>query len=75
MKASLKLTAVFEEAQEGGYVAFIEEIPGVNTQGDTIEEARANLLDALQIVTETRRFLMNEELGDKNVIKEDLQPG
>lgn len=32
MEAKLKLTAIFEKAEEGGYVAFIEELPGVNTQ-------------------------------------------
>ncbi len=45
MKTKLKLTAVFEETEEGGYIAFIEEIPGVNTQGETLEESKANLLD------------------------------
>ncbi len=38
MKAKLELTAVFEEAHEGGYIAFIEEIPGVNTQEETLDK-------------------------------------
>ncbi len=37
MKAKLKLTAVFEKADEGGYVAFIEELPGVHSQGESLE--------------------------------------
>ena len=55
MKTKMKLTAIFEEAEEGGYVAFIEELPGVNTQGDTLEESKANLLEALEMVLQTQR--------------------
>ncbi len=43
MDNKLNLTAVFEKAEEGGYIAYIEEIPGVNTQGETISEAKENL--------------------------------
>lgn len=68
MKSKLKLTAVFEEAEEGGYIAYIEEIPGVNTQGETLKETKENLLDALELVLETRRELANRELSDKKVI-------
>ena len=57
MKAKLKLTAVFQEAEEGGYIAFIEELPGVNTQGDTLDEAKVNLLEAMDLVFDTRRML------------------
>ena len=45
----MKLTAVFEPAEEGGYVCWLEEMPGVQSQGETVEEARANLIDALQL--------------------------
>ena len=45
MKTNTKLTAVFEEA-EGGYVAYVKEINGINTQGNTMEEAKDNLKDA-----------------------------
>ena len=55
MKTKLKLTAVFAPDEEGGYIAYIEEIPGVNTQGETLDEAKANILDALNLVMETRR--------------------
>lgn len=44
MKTNTKLTAVFEKA-EGGYVAYVKEISGINTQGDTMEEAKENLKD------------------------------
>ena len=53
MKIKLKLTAVFEEVEEGGYIAFIEELPGVNTQGETLEESKINLLEALELVLQT----------------------
>jgi len=45
----MKLTAVYEPAAEGGYVCWLEEMPSVQTQGETLEEARANLQDALQL--------------------------
>jgi predicted RNase H-like HicB family nuclease len=66
------LTAIFEEAEEGGYIAFIEEIPGVNSQGDTLEESRANLLEALDMVLQTQRELSQKELKNKKYIKEQL---
>ena len=44
----MNLTAVFIPAEEGGYTAFVEEIPGAITQGETMEEARENLMDALR---------------------------
>ena len=57
MEAKINLTAVFEEAEEGGYIAYIEEIHGVNTQGETLAEARENLADALEMVTTANRRL------------------
>lgn len=72
MEAKLNLTAVFEEAKEGGYVAYIEEIPGVNTQGETLEEAKENLKDALEMVTAAYRELAEKKLEDKKVIREKL---
>ncbi|MEO6813696.1 MAG: type II toxin-antitoxin system HicB family antitoxin [Ginsengibacter sp.] len=72
MKAELKLTAVFEEAEEGGYIAFFEELPGVNTQGETLSEAKINLLEALNLVMDTQRILSERNIGTRNVIKESL---
>ena len=48
----LTLTAVYEEAEEGGYIAYVAELPGANTQGDTLDEARANLSEAIQLILE-----------------------
>lgn len=73
MKTKLKLTAVFEKADEGGYIAYIEEVPGVNTQGETIEEAKSNLREALELVWDTQRILIEQELKEKEVIKEPLE--
>lgn len=55
----LKLTMVFQEAPEGGYVAFIEEIPDVNTQGKNLREAKTNLLDALKLTLDFHRDKKN----------------
>lgn len=53
MNISTGLTAVFEK-HGSDYVAFIKEMPGVNTQGSTIDEARANLQEALELIVEVR---------------------
>ena len=50
MNAKINLTAVFEEAEEGGYIAYVEEIPGVNTQGETLEEARERIKEVIDLV-------------------------
>ncbi len=52
----IKLTAVFQKVPEG-YIGFVEELPGANTQGDTLEEARSNLEEAVQLVLEANREL------------------
>ena len=69
---ALELTAVFREDPDGGYVAFVEELPGANTQGDTLEEARANLREAVELVLETRRALAAEDLVGAKVIRERM---
>lgn len=73
MKTKLSLTTIFEECTEGGYMAYIEELPGVNSQGETLDEAKTNLLEALELIMETQRSLSEKELGDKKVIRESLQ--
>jgi predicted RNase H-like HicB family nuclease len=66
-----QLTAVFQKVPEG-YIAFVEELPGANAQGDTLEEARSNLQEAVQLVLEANRALSKENLLDKSVIREPL---
>jgi len=67
----MTFTAVFRKFPEG-YAAFVEELPGANTQGKTLEEARKNLNEAVQIVLETNRFLSEEELVGQTVIREPM---
>ena len=69
---SMKLTAVFEPAQEGGYTCFVEEIPAAISQGETLSEAKANLLDALKLVVECQRDLAEKELSP-NALRELIE--
>jgi predicted RNase H-like HicB family nuclease len=68
---AMKFTAVFEQVPEG-YIAFVEELPGANTQGVTIEEARENLVEAVELVMEANRMLAEEMMKGKNVIRENF---
>ena len=68
---TLEFTAVFRKVPEG-YIAFVEELPGANTQGATLEEARSNLKEAVTLVLEANRTLAQQEVGP-DVIREPLQ--
>ena len=68
----LQFTAVYEKVPEG-YIAFVEELPGANTQAATLEEARISLDEAVRLVLEANRALAEEALGDKTVIREPLR--
>ena len=57
--ASPNFTAVFMKVPEG-YIGFIEELPGANTQGDTIDKARENLKEAVALVMEANRALAEQ---------------
>ena len=65
-----QFTAVYQPAAEGGYVAFVEELPGANTQGETLAEARANLREAVELVLEANRALAEADLAGADVIRE-----
>ena len=65
------LTAVFRRFPEG-CAAFVEEVPGANTQGATLEEARANLIEAVAMVLQANRDLSEAELQGQEVIREPL---
>ena len=67
----IKLTAVFQKVPEG-YIGFVEELPGANSQGATLEETRTNLKEAITLVLEANRLLAEESLKDKEVIRESL---
>ena len=66
---SLELTAVYLKAPEGGYVAFLEKLPGANTQGETLEEARENMREAVGLVLEANRMLLEDDLGGADAIR------
>ncbi len=51
----LTLTAIYEEAEEGGFIGYVAELPGANTQGETLEETRENLAEAIQLILEVNR--------------------
>jgi predicted RNase H-like HicB family nuclease len=51
----LTLTAIFEEAEEGGYIGYVAELPGANTQGETLEEVRENLGEAIELILNYNR--------------------
>ena len=71
----MKLTAVYLKVPEG-YIGFVEELPGANTQGKTLQEARENILEAIEMTLEANRILAQESLDDtQDVIREpvDLQ--
>jgi predicted RNase H-like HicB family nuclease len=55
-----------------GYVGFVEELPGANTQGETLEEARENLKEAVAPVIEANRSLAEEPAQGEEVIREPL---
>lgn len=68
----LQFTAVFRKVPEG-YIGFVEELPGANTQGATLEEARANLQEAVEMVLQANRELVAEAAGGAEVIREPFK--
>jgi predicted RNase H-like HicB family nuclease len=69
--AQTNWTAVYMKVPEG-YVAFVEELPGANTQGKTLEEARTNLEEAVTMVLDANRELSQQSLEGADVIRETL---
>ncbi len=55
-----------------GYVGFVEELPGVSTQGESLEEARRNLSDAVETVLEANRALTLIGTEGDEVIREPI---
>ena len=68
----MQLTAVYIKVPEG-YVAFVEELPGANTQGDTLDEARENLREAVALVLEANRELAEKSLAGQSVTRESFE--
>ncbi len=67
----MELTAVFKKVPEG-YIAWVEELPGANTQGKTLEETRENLQEAIRLVFEANRELTERDLQGGEVHKESV---
>ena len=68
---NIELTAVFEPCKEGGYLAYIQEIQGINSQGETVEEAKENLSDAINLMFEELRQT-GKKIKTKKLITQTL---
>ena len=67
----MQLTAVFRKVAQG-YIGFVEELPGANTQASTLKEARSNLKEAVALVMEANRALAEQSLKGETVIREPV---
>lgn len=67
----VKFTAVFEKVPEG-YIGFVQELPGANSQGVTLRETRTNLQEAIKLILDENRKLSEKTLKGKEVIREPL---
>ena len=65
----MQFTAVYMEVAEG-YIGFVEELPGANTQGATLEETRQNLQEAVTMILEANRELAERSLAGQQVTRE-----
>jgi len=61
------LTAIYQEAEERGYIGYVAELPGANTQGETLEEARENLSEAIQLILEANREQFERQLTPDSI--------
>jgi predicted RNase H-like HicB family nuclease len=67
----MEFTAVFKKVPQG-YIGWLEDLPGANTQGATLEEARENLREAIRMVLEANRELAQREVDGEDIIKEPV---
>ena len=70
----MTFTAVYIKVPEG-YVGFVEELPGANTQGTTLAKARESLREAVDLVLEANRVLTEKSLEGQKFIREPLAAG
>lgn len=63
----MNLTAVYEPAPDGGFTCYVEEIPAAISEGETIEEAEANLMDAVKLVLECQKELVDQSRSPHSV--------
>jgi len=69
-----EFTAIIEVAPEGGYWAICPEVPGANGQGETVEETKTNLIEAIELILEDRRADILRGLPD-DAIQEKILLG
>jgi predicted RNase H-like HicB family nuclease len=67
----IEMTAVFEPCDEGGFIAYVQELSGINTQGETLEEAKENLADAVNLVFEEMRAT-NKKIRTSKIITQTM---
>jgi len=65
-------TAVFEKVDDW-YIGYVEELPGANTQGRTLDDARENLREAVELILKANRELAEKEFSGKDVIREEIR--
>lgn len=65
------LTTIYEEAEDGGYIGYVAELPGANTQGETLEEARENLSEAIQLILEANREEFERQYSPTSRVKRE----
>lgn len=65
------LTVIFKKSPQG-YIGYVEELPGANTQGATLEETKRNLIEAIHLVIEANRQLAEEDISEREIIRESL---
>lgn len=66
-----KFTAVFQRDGDW-WIGFVEELPGANTQGSTLDEARENLVEAIHLVLDANREIARRETEGREVIREEI---
>jgi predicted RNase H-like HicB family nuclease len=67
-----RLTAIFRAVPEG-YIAFVEKLPGANTQGEMLDEARDNLREAVALVLEATREVVEKTFAGQPFTKESFE--
>ena len=67
-----EFTVVFQKVSEG-YIGSVSDLPGANTQGATLDEARVNLAEAVQLVLAANRALREESIVGQDAIREPLR--
>jgi len=68
----MKFTAIIEQGENGWLVGQVEEIPAAISQGKTIEELKENLLDAIKMILDANKEIVEKEHTGKITFKEEL---